>query len=717
MVRIMQRIWKIIRLTGTKRYHPLKPALTVFFAIVWIGLCVLPAHASGSSKAGGALRGILDLSEWDRYEHETVPLDGIWEWYGSRLLEPADFTGGESRYEPGYIEVPSIWSSQEDGGEKLSNHGYGTYRAAIVLPEPLRQRTLALYMPSVATAYRLWVNGMPLAGNGVVGTSLESMVPGNYPKVVYVQPSSDRLELVIQVSNFVQRKGGLWKSIDFGTSEQVTRERNTNVFYESFIIGSLFIMTVYHTALYLTRNRNRAALYFALMTCMIGIRTLVLGETMAVYLFGWPAWEWAVKVEYISASAALFFLLKFIQSQYPQESSRVVVRVSGVVIGAYIALQLLAPARVYTELFNYYQYGCVIPLIAYLSGVYLLATVRKRHGSLTNLIGLVGLGYSIVHDTLFYGSMIGSRDLIPFGFLFFLLTQSLQLSLSFSRAFMRAESLSQELRVLNESLERIVAERTQDLQLANEELKRKEEFRRRLMSNISHELITPLTSLKAYITGLIDRIIPADDPKYWRLLQEKTLFLERIILDLFELTKLETRQIRFDYRETAIVPYVRELFRKYEFDIRDAGIRFGLLVSPDAENAGDRLTAAIDSVRIEQVVSNLLSNAKRFTPAGGQIEIRLDWRSGSDTFAIHVADSGSGIPEHEQDHVFERYYRGSQLVKSKDSGAGLGLAISKEIIASHRGTMSMVSETGEGTVFTLTLPVYLASERLKGGSV
>jgi signal transduction histidine kinase len=665
--------------------------------------------ATAEFMAPEVKQGHIDLRLWDTYDSDTIRLNGEWEWYDSRLLEPEELA--EDIREMGdidYIRVPSVWSENQVNGKTLSNHGYGTYRVTVQIPEPIQRKALGLYMPSVATAYKLWIDGKLTTGNGIVGTSLLGMSPKTYAKVAYFYPAGEQVELVLQVSNFVQRKGGLWQPLELGTAEQVTRKRNGSLFYEIFIIGCLFMMTVYHVALYLTRTRNRAVLYFALTSFFIGLRTLVLGETLAVYFIPSIPWEWAVKTEYIAAHGALLFLLLFTNYQYPQESSKWMLRLATVIIAAFVALELLTPARVYTELFFLFQYGFALPTVAYVVGVYIFSSIRRRPGSLTNLIGLTGLVITVVHDTLFYTQLTTTGDIIPLGFLFFLLSQSVQLSLSFSRAFQKVESLSKELLRFNESLEAKIEERTVDLRRANDELVRKEEFRRRLISNISHELMTPITSLKVNISAIMDRVLPADEPKHWRILADKVSLLEHLIIDLFELTKLEARQTRFHFRTKPLVPFVEELFRKYELDVRGQGIDIGLEISPEAVHAGADLTASLDPVRLEQVFINLLSNAKRHTPPGGSIRVIVEWipdESLVQYATVRITDTGPGIREEEREHIFERYYRGKSLVKNKGTGLGLGLAISKEIIAYHAGSIGVDSKPGDGSSFFFTLPV------------
>jgi signal transduction histidine kinase len=135
-----------------------------------------------------------------------------------------------------------------------------------------------------------------------------------------------------------------------------------------------------------------------------------------------------------------------------------------------------------------------------------------------------------------------------------------------------------------------------------------------------------------------------------------------------------------------------------------------------AENAGVTVTASIgspftamiDQSRFAQVLDNLLTNAVKYTPRGGSIEVTLT--SDGSSLELTVADTGNGIPEHEIKHVFNRFYRTESVRGGGISGAGLGLAIVQNIVKAHRGAVSVASDVAVGTTFTVTLPRRLGSD-------
>src|SRR5699024_10300554 len=115
-----------------------------------------------------------------------------------------------NEYTPTIVDVPDVWSRYEIDGETISKYGYATYHLNIKLNETDLGEQVSLYMPNIATAYSLWVNEKQLATEGVIGTSREEMEPTNQPKTVTFEAKDTELDIILQISNFHQRKSGMW---------------------------------------------------------------------------------------------------------------------------------------------------------------------------------------------------------------------------------------------------------------------------------------------------------------------------------------------------------------------------------------------------------------------------------------------------------------------------------------------------------------------------
>ncbi len=222
-------------------------------------------------------------------------------------------------------------------------------------------------------------------------------------------------------------------------------------------------------------------------------------------------------------------------------------------------------------------------------------------------------------------------------------------------------------------------------------------MRREFIAGVSHELRTPLTSVRGFIQGMLDGVICAEDrEKYLGLAFDETNRLTRLTNDLLDLTKLEAGVIRLNKQEIKLCELIDDsiltVCRSSEKDI----------FYPEVTVTPEDLSLQADPDRLKQVLINLLSNACRYTPEGGRIEIAAEL-TGS-TVKISVKDNGPGIPADELPFIFEKFHRVDKSRDSAAGGSGLGLSIVKELVELHGGRITARSISGKGTVFDIVLP-------------
>ncbi|MDQ0921092.1 histidine kinase [Paenibacillus sp. V4I5] len=250
---------------------------------------------------------------------------------------------------------------------------------------------------------------------------------------------------------------------------------------------------------------------------------------------------------------------------------------------------------------------------------------------------------------------------------------------------------------LYNDLESKVKERTNELILM-------ETSRRDLLSNISHDLGTPLTSIQGYVEAILDGVIqePEEQRKYLTVVHMRIVGIQRLITDLYQLSRLETKQFHFQLAPTSCGTMVRQLFAKYELDAANAGITYTLNM---AHSEGEELLLTVDTDRIEQVYANILYNAIKFSTRGGFIDVHVAIKDEPSELVIRVTDTGVGISEEDLPHIFERFYKVSKS-RSTSGGSGLGLAIAKEIVQYHGGQIWAESRLGKGCSISFSLPVH-----------
>lgn len=241
---------------------------------------------------------------------------------------------------------------------------------------------------------------------------------------------------------------------------------------------------------------------------------------------------------------------------------------------------------------------------------------------------------------------------------------------------------------------------------AENQLRSAKQSRDLLLSYISHELKTPITSILGYINALNDGTISAPEEKNdaMEIISTKALLLEHLINDLFQLSKLESNQFSFNFMHLSALDLSQQLIDNHLLDIKSANIK--PIIALDSSELIEKYIIA-DPKRIDQVFSNIVFNAIKYTESNDKIKIKFGTDQGMKNFEVTISDSGIGIPQEDLPYIFDRFFKAHTPVRpGKELGTGLGLTISKEIINAHGGTMSARSNLGKGSTFAFTIPIY-----------
>lgn len=224
-------------------------------------------------------------------------------------------------------------------------------------------------------------------------------------------------------------------------------------------------------------------------------------------------------------------------------------------------------------------------------------------------------------------------------------------------------------------------------------LEKQELLRKRLTADVAHELRTPLATLQSHMEAMIDGIWQPDT-KRLKSCHEEILRIGRMVGDLEKLAKYESENIILNKQAFDLSDLTRSILLNFEKDYLTKNIKVHF----------DETKAEIDADRdkISQVLINLISNALKFTPRDGSVFIRVGETDGGASFEIR--DTGMGISEEDLPHIFERFYRADKSRSRLTGGSGIGLTIAKTIVDSHKGSITVTSKPGEGTMFTVVIP-------------
>ena len=665
--------------------------VTIFFLFISIASCK-------KINIQKPVKGKLDLTNWDLKKNGSLKLNGEWEFYWNQLLTYEDFKSNNAKLSS-FFKIPDTWYKYKLNNKKLKSFGYATFRVIIYINENIN-KNLAIKIPKMSTAYNLYINEKKIASNGIVGKSKEETKPQYMPLVADFHPESDKIELIIQVSNFNERLGGLRESIFIGEKNQIYKTREFNLSFDLLLFGCVLLMAIYHLNLFIFRKKDLVLLYFGLFCIVIAYRIIISSELFLCQLFPDISWN------FIRRSFALTFFLSvplfcmFIQSLYNNEFSKKVLFIIKI-IGLFFSISAITtPSIIYTSevaYFNYFTYFCCL----YVFYVLFKALLKKREGALIFIIAFFIFFITIINDILYMETYIQSLMLVPFGLLIFIFFQVFILSRRFSLSFTKIELMSDELQKVNKkinelniNLEKKVQERTLELEYAKNEIEKTSKEKSQFFVNVAHEIKTPLTLIQNYLGSYIEKVGLNNDLKIIKQNFQKML---NDILNLLNAEKLEKGKMIYDHNQ--IIDLSCYLKDKIEIFSNNAAQK-NIILKYDIKN---NIYIKADTLAIERIINNLIDNSIKYTNNGG--EILIDLNSKDDKIYIKIQDTGIGISKNLHENIFKPYY---QLSTNKQNiqGIGMGLYIVKKTIDSLKGKILLESEVNKGTTFTIVLKKY-----------
>ncbi|OJJ19393.1 hypothetical protein BKI52_21525 [marine bacterium AO1-C] len=410
--------------------------------------------------------GAIDLTNYDFEKSGIIPLNGTWEFYWQKLYDGQYFITQPNPTNASHIFLPRVWNNTENNGIKVPSIGHGTYRLKLKLPG--KKLKLAIRLPKIGTAFRLFIDQKLVSETGKVGASKKEHTPDYKPQIVDFTNDDENVDIVFQVANYHYNFGGIWQPVRLGLEGQIRTEREQAVVTDFFLLGSIFIMALYHLGLFWIRRKSTSALYFCFICLLAALRLMVTNEYI-IDTFIHLDWFTIIRLEYFSLSLPLLAFIWFLYSIFPKHFSKKMVWGIQIVLLILTAIVAVFPPLVFSKTLLLSQ---VIILLGggYSIGVLIRAAVLKKEGARLLLLGFFVLFAAVVNDILHTRGVVNTDHQFATGLFVFIFTQALVLSFRFSRAFTESEELSGKLNYTNKNLEQIVEVRTNELQQSNQML-------------------------------------------------------------------------------------------------------------------------------------------------------------------------------------------------------------------------------------------------------
>lgn len=633
-------------------------AFNALFLIVILFVSTSCAQSIDLQKAN--TNGIIDLRK-ESFEN-AYSIKGRWAFFWKKLIAPDDSVTKPQQY----VQFPTKWTDQKIQDKKLPSYGYASYKVTVLLPENTEQLRLA--MPETYTAYALFFNGKLVATNGRVSTSSDHFIPHWQYKAIDIPKNTAKLEILLQIANFVHSKGGISKSPIIGKKVDIELKRRGGEAIDYILFGCLVMGSMFFISLYLLGHRDKAILLFAIYSLIYSYR--IIGSDNYVLHTIFPNLDWyiTVRLEYMSLFLSIGAFALYTRFLYPKDIDKKIVDTISIICFTFGFAALTIAPIYFTQLISPFLVVTVFCLL-YVPYIYFKAFRRKRPGSIYTLLSSFALMFAFLLTLLHYWLIIGDYQLTTFFcYMFFFFMQSLILSNRVSFALKLATTQAEEGLVV------------------------KSEF----LSTMSHEIRTPLNAVIGMSHLLLKNNPREDQIENLDVMLFSANNLLSIVNDILDYTKIEAGKITFEHIEMDIASIARNIVTGLQSSATDKGIGLSLNVDEALKN---KLLG--DPTRTTQVITNLVHNAIKFTQKGHvQVGIEVaNQNENAATLKIFVEDTGIGISEDKQKIIFERFTQADSSTSRGFGGTGLGLAISKKILELQKSSLKLVSEEGKGSTF------------------
>lgn len=666
---------------------------------------------ANSIKLSIAEHGVFNFSNSEFNTGDIHKLHGEVEFYYDTLLTPADFNQSPTPIPSGLIQIPGKWNNFMVDSETINGHGKGTYRFEVNVPE---KGWYGFKIKEFKSAYKLWVNNECLGGAGSISSKKTNMVPSRLRKEYYFLSDSNKIEVIIQASNFHHYKGGATETIIFGLSKDIINYKIIQFAIEVFIFGVLFILFIYHLTLFAYRPKDKSTLYFSLLCLAMLLRLGYTGEHILLEIAPFVPWAIATRIEYISFFSVPIFTVLFAQILFPNEISlRLVKLISYSSIG-FILIVLFTPSTTfsYTPPLFIYSIGTTS---FYLLIMVFISVLRGRKYSLSIFIGYFIFFVLSINDLLHYNNSIDTAFLMPIGLFILTISQAYVLAKKTSSAYSKIEILSDKLSDHANKLEIIVEQRTKEIQTQKEEIenqKNKIQQKAEQLTTTNEQLIS-LSSFKKDMTNMmihdlknpLNNIIgfaslPNNFEKYKTHIHSSGWVMKNLIQNILDVEKYESTNVSLNLCQVQLYELVDKAYEMVSYMVFKNEIQF--------ENTITKTQAAtIDNELIIRVFTNILSNAVKY--GGKDVLIKISSEiiqvGDKDYCKVNIYNSGEAIPSEKINSIFHKFVQLHNSNEDFDYSTGIGLTFCRLAIERHGGQIGAISGKESGVIFWFTLPI------------
>jgi two-component system, sensor histidine kinase ChiS len=662
------------------RSGKMKPnaSFIIFLVIILVSFMILGLFfAHTQYQEAHAIRGEISLTPSDLSTNNAIALNGDWAFYWNQFLTPIDFAGLTSMQpEMLYLQVPSPWftTSSASAPEKF---GAGTYR--LVLHVPKGDTFYGLYITNVRMSCRLFVNGHLMQQQGQPSIEESTAISRNVPFTEYFMAESEVVEILLQVSNYEYKSGGILQPIYFGTKETIELLRLRAITYDLISAIMLFMTAMYFGASFVFNRKDTSTVFFSIYCLCFSFFVLMSNEKLLM-LFGERLdFIFLIRLKYLLIIGGFFASMWFVhvigQHLFPKK----VLIFYMILFSLWTCVIILLEFPFISKLDDWILMSC---FTSNLMIVFFLfkALIKKTYGQLDSS-GIVLLSISsvliacnsIINLLINYGT-VEWRNVSNLILFIYVLVTTLFISKRHAMAYHKVTQL-------------------------NDQLQKMDHFKDAFLLNTSHELKSPLLG----IINILQVSIERDRAQMTRQQMEDIQFvianskrLSSLINDIIDFQSIKNNVLRINphcFDINAPIRLVVDVFQRIYSD-KPVSIN-------NEVHSGVHIVMA-DEHRVLQILYNLLGNAMQHTDKG---TVMLYASNTKDKVTIHIVDTGTGFAEDRRQHIFYDFTSAPRR-KEDLQPSGLGLPISKALADKMGGQLWFQTSTNQtGSHFCFSLPL------------
>jgi two-component system sensor histidine kinase ChiS len=630
--------------------------------------------------------GLIDLRDWNIKEGKNIKLNGEWEFYPGNLLEPDTINELLAGLDKKYIKVPGNW------GEFINNKGVmegaGTYRLRILLPS---DGIFAIKTRTIRLSSRVYLNGQEIISVGRPSKERENFIGKSIYEIGSGNSQNKEIDLIIQVSNFGYKTGGILSPIEFGTFKSIILTNNKDYVVNAMTIAACFVVAAYFLIIYLQRNKKPFLLYFSATSFIMAVYLSTMNEQLLNLLFDCDL-AIRIKIQVTAMLLTSIGLLGFAHNFFPKYSNRKIVRLLTSICLTMLMLLFIDAGKLSPLLANSLQLCIILGYtVCYIKVLFIMvrAIIHKADsfGYILVITGSLIFYWILIAAKIIFEIYLG--DIQAILILFMVIGAAALIMHRLNLDYINANALSEKLITYD---------------------RQKDEF----LAKVSHELKTPLYIMTGLTRNLVEGRKGALNPKQ----QENLLFIYQegqrlisLVVDMLNASQIKEGKVSLRVYPMNLHTIVDNILKEMQIIIpEDKSIILKNSISKDFP------TIKGDADKFRQIIYNLVHNAIKFTKEG---EVEISAIITDKKVKVKVRDTGIGIEEKNYDEIFNIFYQKNNGSNENNDprlrqDLGLGLAIVKQLVEIQGGKISVESVYQKGTTFTFTLPSY--EEDIEGNS-